>query len=315
MHCATATRPVTPRAFAALTAAALTTAAHAAVINDFNLVVLGNHHNVSDVEGRTLVGGNLTGGGTYASRLNAGAFAGTDTLRVGGNVSVSNIALQAGNLRLSGTRTGNVNFNGGGTQITDPSVAASISGVAAELTALSQSLRGLATNSAVQLPGGQPGPARFTPTPGPSGVAVFSVSGNALFASNLVQQIELSSLSASAIVVNVSGTTINFNQGNFVGNWTNNTVRATTIWNFFEATSLSFDRNFNGTVLAPTAHLTITTSVDGSVFVGSFNQRGEVHLPNFNVPPSLIPAPGAAAGLALLGLAAARRRRAEYSAL
>jgi choice-of-anchor A domain-containing protein len=82
--------------------------------------------------------------------------------------------------------------------------------------------------------------------------------------------------------------------------------RATTIWNFSQATSLTIDRNFNGAILAPSAHLTNSTAIDGSVFVASMTQNGEVHLPGYT---GVVPAPGTAVLAGLGGLIMAARRR------
>ena len=46
-------------------------------------------------------------------------------------------------------------------------------------------------------------------------------------------------------------------------------------------------KQFNGALLAPNASLFTQGVMEGSVFVGSFLQRGEVHLPGYAgiVPP------------------------------
>lgn len=293
-------------AFAALAGGA----ANAGIWRDYNLVVLGNLNSTSEVEGRTFVGGNLGGpSSTYGTRLTPAAhWLGVDVLSVAGNVNVANqINLNAGNLRRGGARSGGLNLNGGGQDIIDPNLPTVVPGMAAELAAASQFFNALTPDSSVTLPGVQPGPAVFNATPGQDGVAVFNISGASLFQNGLVQQIDLNTGGATQIVVNVSGAGIHWNSGNMVGNWLLPSVRANTIWNFFEATSLTFDRNFNGAVLAPMAHLTNTTAIDGSVFVGSMTANGEVHLPNYT---GLIPAPGPVGVLVAGGLAAVRRRRA-----
>lgn len=278
---------------------------------DFNLVVTSNlQNNSQDVEGRTYVGGNLSGGSpTMAKNLTPAAnFVGIDTLVVGGNTSVGNINLQSGDYRRGGTRSGNLNKNGVNQQeIVDANLASRTANLASQMASTSAYLQGLAANSSVTLPsGGQPGAVKYNLAP-VGGTAVFNVLASDVFNSNLIQQIELLG-SATTIIVNVAGTTVNFNTGNFVGNWLNSGVRASTIWNFYQATSINLDRNFNGAILAPLAHLQNSTAIDGSVFVKSFTQTGEVHLPNFSQTNS-IPVPGAAGVLALSGLVVMRRRR------
>lgn len=295
---------------AAVVAVALVAAAgsvHASVIGQWNLVVVQNLDINQEVEGRTFVGGNLsTPASNYGTMLTpASSWLGIDVLAVAGNINGGNLQMQAGNLRRGGSRSGSVNFNGGGTEIIDAALASQVPGIASDLASTSAFLRTLPSDSSLTLPAGQPGPARFNATPGGDGIAVFDISGDALFESSLVQQIELLG-AASSIIINVGGTDINWANGNMVGAWLNASVRATALWNFYEATSIVLDRNFNGAVLAPNAHLRNTTAIDGSVFVKSMTANGEVHLPNYT---GFVPAPGAAGVLALAGVIAARRRR------
>ncbi len=294
------------RTLTALTIALAAGASSASVITSYNQIVLGNLQTGQDTEGRLFVGGNLSGSSAQVgTQLAPLSFVGVDVLRVGGNTTINNLQVEAGNFRRSGGRTGSLNMNGGGTEIVDPSVAASVSSFSADLFATSASLAGMATDSSVQVPSGQPGPMRFIATPGLDGVAVFSISASTL-TSSLVQQYELVTGGATSIVINVTGSSASFNAGNFVGNWQNAAVRATTIWNFSQATSLTIDRNFNGAILAPSAHLTNSTAIDGSVFVGSMTQNGEVHLPGYT---GVVPAPGTAVLAGLGGLIMAARRR------
>lgn len=284
--------------------------ANAGLMSTHNLVVLQNFSSNSDVEGRTFIGGNFSSpnASNYGTHLTpASNWLGVDVLSVAGNMTIGNqIQLQAGNLRRGGSRTGNVNYNGGGTEIVDPSLASQVAGIVSELTLTSAALQALTPDSVLNLPSPQPGPAQFIANPGGDGVAVFNINGDNLFESGLVQQIELAANGATSIVVNVSGTDINWNNGSMVGNWLSQGVRATTIWNFFEAQTINLQRNFNGAILAPFAHLTNNTAIDGSVFVESMAATGEVHLPNYS---GYIPSPGTAVVAAgLLGLAGRRRR-------
>jgi choice-of-anchor A domain-containing protein len=283
-------------------------AAH--VVTQWNLIVTGNlQNNSQDIEGRAFIGGHLTGGSpTVGVRLTpATAFLGKTTLAVAGNTAVGTLNLQAGNFRRGGSLTGTVNFNGGGNGAVDPTLPAQAAAIAADLASLSVFLRDLAPTSTAQFPVGQPGPVRYIATPsGPDNVAVFSVSAAQVFNNSLIQQIELNAGSASSIIINVSGTSVHFNTGTMVGAWTSTFARSKVLWNFHEATTLTFDRNFNGAVLAPLAHLTNTTSIDGSVFVGRMTQNGEVHLPLYS---GYVPAPGVLVLLGAGGIIAARRRR------
>lgn len=286
-------------------AAVVAGAASASIVTEYNQVVIGNLQTGQDTEGRAFVGGNLTGSAMqFGTHLTPdSSYLNVDVLQVGGNIAVSNLHMEAGNLRRSGSRSGTLDFNGGGQEFVDPAVSGMVSGYQSQLTTLSAFYSSLASNSTVQAPSGQPGPLKFIATPNVDGVAVFNIAASTL-SSNLVQQIELVG-SASSIIINVTGGSLNFNAGNFVGAWSSQSVRATTMWNFSAATSISLDRNWNGAILAPNAHLTNTTAIDGSVFVKSMTQNGEVHLPGY---VGYVPGPGAVS-LATLGLLTAARRR------
>jgi choice-of-anchor A domain-containing protein len=285
--------------------------ASASVITQYNLVVTGNLvNNSQDVEGSLFVGGNLTGGSpTLAKNLSAAAFAGQDTVVVAGNISVSNINLHAGNLRRGGTRSGNLNFNGIAQQdVVDLTLPAQATAIRNELAALSNTYRAMTATSTAMFPTSQPAAVKYTVSGlGAGGVAVFNVSAASVFNSGLIQQIELNAGAATSIVINVAGTSVNFNTGNMVGNWTSAFARSKVIWNFYEATSIVLDRNFNGALLAPLADLRNSTAIDGSVFVKSFTQSGEVHLPNY---AGVVPSPGTMALMGVAGIVAGRRRRA-----
>ena len=293
---------------AALAVGGVAVAAQASVINSWNLIVTGNWvNNSQDVEGNAFCGGNFSGGApTIAKNLNAAAWAGRDSLAVVGTTTVSHINLQAGNFARGGALIGNVNHNGGGTTRVDGTLAAQGAAIANELGVLSNSLRNLASDSTAVYPSGQPGAVRYNANAGADGIAVFSVNALNVFNNNLIQQIELNINGASQIGINVAGTSVNFNNGNMVGSWTSAFARTNVIWNFFEATSIALDRNFNGAILAPLAHLTNSTAIDGSVFVRSFNQTGEVHLPFYG---GNVPTPGTLALVGLAALATGRRRR------
>lgn len=295
---------------AAVVLASISTAASAGILSQYNLIVTRDLDSTSEVEGRTFVGRNLSGpASNYAIRLDQNAFQGVDTLIVGGNITAQNVNLQAGNLRRGGTRTGNANFNGvGGHEIVDASVATLGASFATQLVNDSNFFRSFTSNSNVSVPTGQPGPVVFTAAPsGPNNVAVFSINGNQVLHNQQVQQLELNLNGASAVLINVAGTTVNFDQGNFVGAWNNLFTRSNVLWNFYEATSITISRQFNGAILAPHAMLTNFSPIEGSVFVRDMTMRAEVHLPGY---ADNIPSPGTVAPLAAAGVLAFRRRRA-----
>lgn len=290
----------------ALAAAGLARASTVNPLADFNGITFQDFRTTADVEGRLLVGRDLLGSGTLAKNLSA---TNTDTTIVRRNVNGS-FNLQAGNLRLGGTRTGSFNFNGGGTTVADASIGNLVADVESQLRTLSAGLAATTANSVFTLPSGQPAGVTFNAAPNAQGVAIFNVSGD-LFSSNLVQSIDIALNNAAEVIINVSGTNINVSGGNFTNVFNSFQARSSVLWNFYEAETLNIDRAFSGSILAPDAHLTGNSPIDGSVAVFSANFSGELHLAPFTGSfDPFIPAPGVAPALAAAGLVAARRRRA-----
>lgn len=293
---------------AAVAAGVMVQLAGASAINDWNLIVRNNLTTTSEVEGRTIVGGNIAGTSNYGVKLLPPSnYVNVDSLVIGGTVGANNYQVNSGRARLFGSKgSANFNMNGGGALIqNDSSVTAMVNNAWSDVLNASSYCSSLAATNSVTIPSGQPGPVVFNSVLGPGGVAVFSVNGNALFQNNNVQQMDINMNGASTVVINVAGFNISYNGGNMVGGF-NIPNASKIIWNFFEATTLNIDRHFFGAILAPLATMSNSTAIEGSVFTDTFNQNGEVHLPNFS---GNIPAPGAMALLGMGTLIATRRRR------
>ncbi len=286
-------------------------AASAGVLSDWNLIVQNNLTSTSEVEGRTAVGGNLGGpASNYGIKLTPAAnYVGTDVLLVGGNINATNINMAAGRLRLGGSKgSANLNFNGGGGPvIQDPTTASQVSNLFAQVTSISSYLASLAPTNTVTLPGQQPAGVTFNAVPNANGVAVFSITASQLFGNNKVQQIDLNLGTATSVIINVTGDSSSWDAGNFVGNFNSAYARSHVLWNFVNANTINWTsgRTLSGALLAPSAALNFTGTMEGSVFVKSLVQSGEVHLPTYQ---GFVPAPGALGLLGLAGLASRRRR-------
>jgi choice-of-anchor A domain-containing protein len=177
---------------------------------------------------------------------------------------------------------------------------------------LSQSLAAMSADS--YLPTSWPGFPNNAPIQASAGtgLAVFDITTADL--ANLVSfQVDLNG--RDGIVFNVTGAsyTGNANYNNAVN------VANKVIWNFVDATSLTFNRQWGGTVLAPNAHVTNGTPIEGTLFANSYGGNGELHsrpfTPDLTPPPSPVPgvpvpAPGALAlfGFGLAALVGAKRR-------
>ncbi len=279
-------------------------------LRDYSVIVSGNLTTTSEIEGRTLVGGNLTGqnSANFAIKLQNLVPSSDLTLRVGGDIGGGNpIQLNAGSLELGGTLNRSVNYNGGGSLVPNPGV--DYSAIFFELTAASSVLESFEANSTASIPSGQPGPLDFQASPDASGLAVFDLDGALIFDNSSVQQLQITPGTATEIVINVGGVSIDWTNGNLVGLFTGEYWRSHLIWNFYEAETIDFgSRNIMGQVLAPHASVTTTGNIDGSIFAKNLDTRAEVHLPGYQGNINLIPEP-ATSLLGLLGACLLLRRR------
>lgn len=251
----------------------------------YSLIVLDDLATSSLVESRTFVGGNLisTAGATFGVNVN-GIRASDAILSVVHDIVAGDpLALNAGSLRLGGSNNGRtINFNGGGALVPDSFL--SDGPITSLLQSATAQLAAATADNGVILPVGQAGAAKFQVTTTPAGgVAVFQVSSAELFGNGLVQQMELYPGNASAIVINVTGSTIDWSgAGDLVGDFTSSLWRSRVIWNFPQATSINFGyHNMMGAVLAPYAAVTTAANMDGSVAVRALTTSAEIHQPTF----------------------------------
>ncbi len=286
----------------------------AAWMSEYSLITIENLSTNSDVEGKTFVGGSLINSNSANFGLNFSVPATTPVLEIAGsggsgsaiNVNNGSVVVDDDNTITDASaspvdydingRRFNVNAgNSGATASTDGTLPAKAAQIKSDLEAWSTSLAGLTANNSVTPPSGSPGPLNFeVNTKDANGVAVFNIAGSDLFNNSNVQQIEIkNNVNADVIIINVSGTTINWNHGNKVGSWlTSLNGRSKTIWNFPEATSIDLkSKNFMGALLAPLAAVNAQANIDGATAVKSLTTTSEVHLPVLDLgcdeePPS-----------------------------
>lgn len=307
---------------AALTAGAIATGAIAApmttqdVLSQFNLVTFGNVSGTSQVEGRSLIGGNLTSSwmvfnqspkaaapSAYAALTVAG------TIKGGVHVNNGGDAVVGGNfdtLNMNGKGTATV--AGTGTVQGGPVVHQAVTIPSFEAT-LKESSAALAMLAGAQPSVVNKNKAVFNAAP-TDGMAIYSLS---LDFFSLVNEIELPSKGVDTIIINVAGKSATL-ADNFLGNAV--AAAPNVLWNFYEATSLIFDRQFIGSVLAPYAQVTVRNSIEGTLIADSATINGKVgsrpfagSLPEPEV--TAVPAPAALPVflVGLAGLAAAWRFR------
>jgi len=282
------------------------------VMQQFNLVAFGNVDSTSHVDGRSYVGGSVSGGdyAQHPSDTPTSAYAG---LTVGGSASnlhvnglgaviggsIANSTVNSGSAAVLGSSS-NTNFNGGayvagsasGTnfngsgRINELSSNATLQGevLAASLATnfksaldgLSDQLSHLAnTGSSVTISGSK---VTFNAAAGADGVAVFDLTRNdldrTLFKlSNL--EFEFSTNGAKRIIFNSDETAYDFS-ASFLGGSAQQ-IGKIAIWNFYNATSITLQSEFGGAILATDAALTNYNNIEGTVVVNSLTQRGEIH--------------------------------------
>lgn len=268
------------------------------ILSQFNAVVSDNFSTASDVEGR-LVTTNLNQGATFYNnpRGTASAFGAVNAINIGnftGNVN------NGGAVDYQNSNAAHFNMNGGGTISHTPAFA--MSDFTTPLNALSAQLSGMTANSTINA--ADPNNFSFNVHADAGGTAVFT-----LTAAQLSTAANLNFVgSANTIIINVTGASYNSN-ANFNDN---SNLKNHLIWNFADATELSF-RTWNGAILAGNATVATGSPLQGFLYAKDFTGNGELHDYRFDgvLPTSPVPEPSGYAmlGAGLVGIVLARRRR------
>jgi choice-of-anchor A domain-containing protein len=286
--------------------------------------------NVTVNGGKLSVGGNVTGGANY--NLNNGSdlavggnlgkggnFSSSNEVDVAGNIT-TNLSVNGATIRYGGNFTGSAsNVNGGSvtkTTVAPPPAPSIPSDIGDTVKSFADLLRSMANEDAtLDIFNNR---AVFTVTDiDNDGLAVLDIaSGQAFFDS--IGEIAFTGLSnVETLVINIGGVALTEAENFLTGSGFDalSDVASTVIWNFYEATSLTFNTEFWGSVLAPYAAANNKNALNGSIVVGSLKQGGEIHLPVWDGslppddPPTEIPEPSTLLLFgAALGLAARRRR-------
>jgi choice-of-anchor A domain-containing protein len=280
----------------------------AQILTQFNVVSKTTLSSGHDIEGR-VVANEITGGATFYNKPSGSVsnYAAINAIKIDNfNANINN----GGKVDYQTTNGARFNYNGGGSASQSPSFA--MSDFTTPLDALSDQLGLLSANSFVNA--SDPNRFTFNLTPNAAGTAVFDLSTALLSTSRNL----LFSGSAQTIIINVTGAsffdTTNFNADAF--------LNSHVIWNFEDATSLSF-QNWHGAVLAGDAAVTNSSAMEGMLYAKSFTGNGELHdvsflgtLPADPVPPvTAVPEPATIAtfltGLLMLAFAGRRQRQSR----
>ncbi|ROO27400.1 glycosyltransferase family 1 [Salinisphaera orenii MK-B5] len=305
-----------------------------ALMQQFNLIVLGDLDSTSEVEGRTYVGGNLGGSSsTYYTRGSQAPASSYDAVTVGGNITggykningggnvavggnVENMNLNGGSARIGGTVTGNVNGSKQtGATVTIPSFGTVFQDYSGSLNSQTSNSTFTQNSQGVRFAGGG------------ADLSVFSIGADLLSSS---REIGFSLGTDDHILINVDGSSLASGSilslsANFLA--PTSTIASNVIWNFGDIGAIDFGTEFWGSILAPDAQLTNRNSLNGSVVAAGFTQRGEVHQPVLdgdfpspvpNDPPRAISEPAiwplSALAMAAIAVVGFRRRRDDSAA-
>lgn len=294
-------------------------------LNGGGTVYLGSNTGNIGVSGNSQV--SINGNTTNNVNLN-----GSSTVLLNGSNS-GTISMNGGSITYSGNG-GNINRNGGATvtqgpvSITPPAntVSSFSTLFQSQLSTLSSQLNSVTPNSTFTTANNA---LSLNAQPDSTGTAVFDLNSS-VFSNNLsTVTLNLNGATSAIINVQVDGCVQNscaFSTPQGV-NFSNPTSYATRVlWNFANATSLTFNGEFGGSVLAPLATVVNNSPIDGTLIAANYAGNGELHnysysgmLPGTgltgigNVSPSSarVPEPGtlAVTASALAGIALARRRR------
>jgi len=312
------------------------------VLEQFNLVVLGDATSTSHVDGRTYVGGSLTGGiflqhpndtpaSAYAGLTVQGSASGVMVNNygavIGGNLTSSTI--NSGDTVVLGTASGD-SFNGGGQYYAGvvgssnsngtynaalkngtAATAATSTDFASVLNDLSGQLKALvSTGSYVTIEGTK---ATFNAVVDANGVAVFTVTDSSIF-TGTINEYAFNLNDATTVIINSAATEV-LTSANFLGG-SAQAIGAKTLWNFYDATTITLNSQFGGSILATKAKLTNGNNIEGGVYVNTLDQKGEIHLQSFTgtIPePTTTPVPEPTTmllfGTGLAGLAGIDKRK------
>lgn len=306
-----------------------------------------NSGTINASSGAVTVGGNNTatltaGGSVFIGAANSGQVngQGSGTIALNGNNNIGgslgsistnnnnvaingntgNVTMSGGQLQYTGSQNGSLTLNGGATAIKVGSLALTppanplgsfTTTFQTTLTSLSGALAGLSPDGhSTATYNASNNTVTINAVPNAAGQAVLAIN-TSLFHQNASVTINLNGATSVFIDTNVdtcvgANCSFTFDSSMSFNNATSYADQV--VWNFVNATGLSFGTMFGGTVLAPLATVSNSNQINGTLIAANFNGGGELHSYAFTgkLPNTPVPEPSAvllfAAGLAVLGV-------------
>ena len=269
-------------------------------MQQFNVIVLGTptgnngrtsvgtFNDGSDIQGSAFINGSVEGSTFADNGLPAGDSIG---LEATGGITSTNVHVNYGAVLIGGTAVSNFSVNSGKSLTQNSSQPATdLANFASTLTSTSAQWASLASTAGTSVQTGSNSMTFNIPT-GAGNLVVFNV-GSSNFGQN--DSIGFNGLGSNQqVIINVSGTSFAEPGGvNFNGN---STIADNVIWNFSDVTgTISLSSGFYGSILAPDATLSTSSTITGNVAVAKINSPGEIDLasPSYTVPLNAVPAGG-----------------------
>ncbi len=264
---------------------------------DYNVYVLGAHTaSNSDIEGRVAVGG----AASYTNYAIGLAIGGAGTNGVfGTSLSFTNGTIYGAAAYGTSATIANANVTGGASQQSPINFTTT----GTQLQSLSTQYGALATNGAAAQVYSS---LTFTGTQ--TGLNVFQIASSAFSG---ISEIKVNAPAGATVLINVTGSSVNLPN---IGHQFTGVTRNSVLYNMVNATGLTIQGSFNGSVLAPRAAVqTNYGDFNGQLVAGSLTGHLQFNQSPFTGQINVIPLPpAAAAGLAMLaglaGFRAIRRR-------